>query len=462
MLAAEVEIVENGTTSHQIIENYNDTKDFESIRNYIKNCIDDMQRNFLKLGYLFDFVKTNKYYVQLEYESFEDFVLGEYGFTRQTANRFIAIFHRFAKPIEVNKKIDIYAVSLKDDFKDYNVSQLIELVNVPEEEISKFKPSMKVKDIRENKAAIKAKNELDSQLDNSNPRSAFSRLINDLCNSTSYKYPGCKEPVVLNLASIKNNDSYSYNYKEFVLVASLDILKMKIKASVSSKGDIHFEEPFYMNIALEEYIDCTTPKIKKEFTTKLNEELVDYYESLEEKNKAAEEKAKQKMLEAKVLDNYLPLSMLNIFLKDPDYKSVFYKFYNLDSINLIVKHILSFIPNGSFIIDSKKQVLNIKDGFLFNKLNFDGLTIDNVCYCMHFNFYLNSWSDSIDVKLTYKNKDMGNYPVNYKLLLGYVLLYSNKFTFYEIVGILALEKIPKEKLCEEHINYLEENELFSE
>lgn len=454
------EIVENGTTSHQILENYNDTKNFESIRNYIKNCIEDMQRNFLKLGYLFDFVKTNKYYVQLEYESFEDFVLGEYGFTRQTANRFIAIFHRFAKPIEVNKKIDIYAVSLKDDFKDYNVSQLIELVNVPEEEINKFKPSMKVKDIRENKAAIKAKNELDSQLDSSNPRSAFSRLINDLCNSTSYKYPGRKEPVVLSLASIKHNDSYSYNYKEFVLVASLDIFKMKIKASLSSKGDIHFEDPFYMVINLEEYLDGTTPKVKKEFTTKLNEELSDYYESLEEKNKAAEEKAKQKMLEAKVLDNYLPLSMLNIFLKDPDYKSVFYKFYNLDSINLIVKHILKFLPNGSFIIDSKKQVLSIKEGSLFNKLNFDGLTIDNVCYCIHFSFGLTSFSDSIVVDLSYENKDIGTYYINYKTVLAYVLLYFDNFTFYEILGILALEKVPKDKLATDHISYLEENEIF--
>ena len=193
-------------TSVHLIEDYKASCEFNDIRNQIDKCINTVRDNYLKLGKLFDYVVKKEYYKQLDYKSFEEFIEGEYCFSRNTANKFIAIYRKFAN-ISDDDSFNTYYIELKPEYKDYNMSQLVELVAVPEDKIKEFKPTMSVKAIRENKAYLKAKEQLENELDPAYPRGALVRLINDLCNSTSYKYPGKKEPVELKLASTRKAEN---------------------------------------------------------------------------------------------------------------------------------------------------------------------------------------------------------------------------------------------------------------
>ena len=127
-------------TSAYLIENYKASCEFNNIRNQINNCINAVKENYLKLGKLFDYVIKKQYYNQLDYKSFEEFIEGEYGFSIRTANNFIAIYRKFAK-LEDDSFNTCY-IELKPEYKDYNMSQLVELVAVPEDKIKEFKPTM--------------------------------------------------------------------------------------------------------------------------------------------------------------------------------------------------------------------------------------------------------------------------------------------------------------------------------
>lgn len=265
-----------------LIEDYKESCVFNNIRNQINKCINDVKDNYLKLGKLFDYVIKKQYYKQLDYKSFEEFIEGEYGFSRRTANNLIAIYRKFAK-LEDDSFNTCY-IELKPEYKDYNMSQLVELVAVPEDKIKEFKPTMTRQQIRENKAYLKAKEQLENELDPAYPRGALVRLINDLCNSTSYKYPGKKEPVELKLASTKKVEN-SYCYMEIDFNATLEKFKMSIEAYVYTEGNIRISSPFYMDVDFKDYADGLIPSKKKEFTSKLNDEIKKYQNELEEENK---------------------------------------------------------------------------------------------------------------------------------------------------------------------------------
>lgn len=100
-----------------LIEDYKESCVFNNIRNQINKCINDVKDNYLKLGKLFDYVIKKQYYKQLDYKSFEEFIEGEYGFSRRTANNLIAIYRKFAK-LEDDSFNTCY-IELKPEYKDY-------------------------------------------------------------------------------------------------------------------------------------------------------------------------------------------------------------------------------------------------------------------------------------------------------------------------------------------------------
>lgn len=441
-------------TSAYLIENYKASCEFNNIRNQINNCINAVKENYLKLGKLFDYVIKKQYYNQLDYKSFEEFIEGEYGFSIRTANNFIAIYRKFAK-LEDDSFNTCY-IELKPEYKDYNMSQLVELVAVPEDKIKEFKPTMSVKTIRENKVYLKAKEQLENELDPAYPRGALVKLINDLCNSTSYKYPGKKEPVELKLASTRKMDD-SYFYMKIDFNATLEKFKMSIEAYVYNEGNIRITSPFYMNVDFKNYADGLIPSKKKEFTSKLNDEIKEYQNELEEENKKAFEKERLKRLKHELATSRFSLSDLDTFY---DKYNEVVDLLSFEKLIYVIKGIYKFCPTAKFKFNSGTIEFDEKDGCLLDTLDFDGLFIKNVSYQIRFEFDV-GYNPAVTARVYKKNNNNEYAEIGQHRWFGFSMFnlylhYKDKYPLATILGIEALSHVPEEKLISEHRQYFEE------
>lgn len=456
----DAEVVLNDVpTSVHLIEDYKASCEFNDIRNQIDKCINTVRDNYLKLGKLFDYVIKKQYYNQLDYKSFEEFIEGEYGFSRNTANKFIAIYRKFAN-ISDDDSFNTYYIELKPEYKDYNMSQLVELVAVPEDKIKEFKPTMSVKAIRENKAYLKAKEQLENELDPAYPRGALVKLINDLCNSTSYKYPGKKEPVELKLASTKKLESSCY-YMKIDFNATLEKFKMSIEAYVYLAGNIRISSPFYMDVDFKDYADGLIPSKKKEFTSKLNDEIKEYQNELEEENKKAFEKEKLKRLKQELATSRFSLSDLDTFY---DKYNEVVNLSSFEELIYVIKGIYKFCPTAKFKFNSGTIEFDEKDGCLLDTLDFDGLCIKNISYQIRFEFDV-GYSPAVTVRVYKKNNnneyaEIGQYRWFGFSIFNLYLHYKDKYPLATILGIEALSHVPEEELISEHRQYFEEKRNY--
>lgn len=446
-------------TSVNLIENYKASCKFNDIRNQINKCINEVKDNYLKLGMLFDYVVKKEYYKQLDYKSFEEFVKGEYNFSFNTANKFIAIYRKFANASD-DDSFNTYYIELKPEYKDYNMSQLVELVAVSEDKIKEFKPTMSVKAIRENKAYLKAKEQLENELDPAYPRGALVRLINDLCNSISYKYPGKKEPVELKLASTKKVEN-SYCYMEIDFNATLEKFKMSIEAYVYTEGNIRISSPFYMDVDFKDYADGLIPSKKKEFTSKLNDEIKKYQNELEEENKKAFEKERLKRLKQELATSRFSLSDLDTFY---DKYNEVVNLYSFEKLIYVIKGIYKFCPTAKFKFNSGTIEFDEKDGCLLDTLDFDGLFIKNVSYQIRFEFDV-GYNPAVTAIVYKKNNnneyaEIGQYRWFGFSMFNLYLHYKDKYPLSKILGIEALSYVPEEELISEHRQYFEENRNY--
>lgn len=441
-----------------LIEDYKESCVFNNIRNQINKCINDVKDNYLKLGKLFDYVIKKQYYKQLDYKSFEEFIEGEYGFSRRTANNLIAIYRKFAK-LEDDSFNTCY-IELKPEYKDYNMSQLVELVAVPEDKIKEFKPTMTRQQIRENKAYLKAKEQLENELDPAYPRGALVKLINDLCNSTSYKYPGKKEPVELKLAFTKKVES-SYYYMKINFNAILEKFKMSIEAYVYIEGNFRISSPFYMNVDFKDYADGLIPSKKKEFTSKLNDEIKEYQNELEEENKKAFEKERLKRLKQELATSRFSLSDLDAFY---DKYNEVVNLSSFEELIYVIKGIYKFCPTAKFKFNSGTIEFDEKDGCLLDTLDFDGLFIKNISYQIRFEFDV-GYSPAVTARVYKKNNNNEYAEIGQHRWFGFSMFnlylhYKDKYPLVTILGIEALSHVPEEELISEHRQYFEENKNY--
>lgn len=441
-----------------LIENYKASCEFNNIRNQINNCINAVKENYLKLGKLFDYVIKKQYYKQLDYKSFEEFIEGEYGFSFRTANNFIAIYRKFAK--SKDDSFNTCYIELKPEYKDYNMSQLVELVSVSEDKIKEFKPTMTRQQIRENKVYLKAKEQLENELDPAYPRGALVKLINDLCNSTSYKYPGKKEPVELKLASTRKMDD-SYFYMKIVFNATLEKFKMSIETYVYTEGNIRITSPFYMEVDFKDYADGLIPSKKKEFTSKLNDEIKEYQNELEEENKKAFEKERLKRLKHELATSRFSLSDLDTFYDK--YNGVV-NLLSFEELIYVIKGIYKFCQTAKFKFNSGTIEFDEKDGCLLDTLDFDGLFIKNVSYQIRFEFDV-GYNSAVTARVYKRNNnneyaEIGQYRWFGFSMFNLYLHYKDKYPLAKILGIEALSHVPEEELISEHRQYFEENKNY--
>lgn len=122
---------------------------FVSICQAIDKNIGRINESFFSIAYLLHELKTFSWSNFSRYRclDFYDFSKSRFGFGVTTTKNFLAIYDKFMIADGMNTPM------LKEEFKDYGYSQLVELVPV-ESHLDEFSPSMTVKEIRKKKKEL--------------------------------------------------------------------------------------------------------------------------------------------------------------------------------------------------------------------------------------------------------------------------------------------------------------------
>lgn len=193
---------------------YNDGKQANNLHNSIKSSLDDVSKKFLVLGYYFNRMNEYKAYESFGYSSIYDYGKECFNLGQTTIKNFIALFNKFGK-------IDSYSgdcychIELKDEYKDYSYSQLVELVSVPEDQIKSYSPALTVSEIRQNKKLDEYQKNVVSDLEKI--RSTVCEELNkELLN---YSFKGQR-----NLKFIRSKD-FKIDYKTLSIVGYFKIVE---------------------------------------------------------------------------------------------------------------------------------------------------------------------------------------------------------------------------------------------
>lgn len=118
---------------------------------YIRKDINDIKNNYVKLGFHLAECQNLKYYECFGYSNFYDYVLANFGLDKSATSRCVNVFNRFSA-VQNNS----HKMFLDDKWKDYNYSQLSEMLPLDDDAIKAITPDMTVKQIREVKKQTKA------------------------------------------------------------------------------------------------------------------------------------------------------------------------------------------------------------------------------------------------------------------------------------------------------------------
>lgn len=110
------------------------------VKNLLSANIKTMSRSFIAAGYYMKYIRDRELFRDGGYNSIWEFAEDQYGIKKSAAHRWMRINDKFSKG--GNSPI------LDDKYKDFNKSQLQEMLYLTDEQIKEAKPEMKAKDIR--------------------------------------------------------------------------------------------------------------------------------------------------------------------------------------------------------------------------------------------------------------------------------------------------------------------------
>ncbi len=145
------------------MENFNlsSFKTYKSVIEDIKEYSQEAVLNFLQIGRLFKRVKEEKLYEIEDYSSVYEFALNKFGYRETSVKNFISVFDKYAD----SEDLDYDYFDIKEEYKNYSFTSLVELLPVPEEEIrEKYSPEMSVKEIRQTKVISQLTDQLQEKV----------------------------------------------------------------------------------------------------------------------------------------------------------------------------------------------------------------------------------------------------------------------------------------------------------
>lgn len=117
----------------------------------IKQAMYDAAKQFVYIGFLLREVRDYGYYEEGGYANVYQYAEFELGLKRTSTKNFIAIAEQFGtrKDSYHGKLIETQTMSLQPAYKDFNYSQLVELLGMSEPQRAKATPDMTIKQLRE-------------------------------------------------------------------------------------------------------------------------------------------------------------------------------------------------------------------------------------------------------------------------------------------------------------------------
>lgn len=419
----EAEVVEEVKTAPESIDlnNYVLLKDnynqISATVNAIRGLLHDTVNNYLKIGYLLSSL-TDDNLKELGCDSIYDFSKENFDLGVTSTKNFINVYKKFGvisnDDINYSPNYMMHFISLKEEFKDYSMSQLVELLPVDDDEIEKFTPDMTCKDIR----ALKKLGQL-TDFENyfyEKVKKAFLEIWGKVYQSLNFE---TKNKIDDMKFILDGNGSYSFNIpclgKNIVL---------KIQSFIKSNDfSIYVESPrisypivyktFYCKFN-EDYLSCVDDIIKF-----INNDCYKYIEKniTTSKNSAGSPASILSSMIEKRISNYIGRNMDFTEFITGD----FYEFYKYARDN-----------NLDNFIEKQDKLCNYRyiPHFLFKQM-FELIQFD------YYDFKLR--------KVLFDNSPNGNNP-NYTLELvisGYYGIYFKLYwddSYYETFRLEDLDK----------------------
>jgi len=349
-----------------IYDEYNQNVLFEDLMSKLKKELNNVGESFLNIGYYLSELNKADTYKNLGYRNFNDFCQNEFGLSRAYVYRFIQVYERFGE-------WDSSQAKLKEEYKEYNKSQLVELVSVPEEDFEYYEPDMSKNEIRTNKRLLELTKEINDGLNINNSYNALKEFIEYLgkleLDVDDYKFK-------ISFDKIKSQNKTSWDdtkYVEFTfeLVIHTDTLTIpdikflvKFDSNIDSysKLDFSYIEPknkwpynlprIYLNELFKGEFDANK---KGEFTKGLKKEIQERINDVKELKSKTDEKARKEQLKRDLYNSSFDLDtyMKYVSKEDPHREELGYYFNDPIVYLKQIQKILPGIP-GKFIFVNRK------------------------------------------------------------------------------------------------------------
>lgn len=301
--------------------------------NTIRGLLSDTVDNYLKIGYLLNSI-TDEKLKELGCDSIYEFSKANFNLGITSTKNFINVYKKFGEKtsnIDCLPSSQVHFIRLKNEFKDFSMSQLVELLPVSDENFDKFSPDMTCKDIR---ALKKASQLTDFESDfYEKVKKAFFEIWNKVYQSLNFE--------TINKINDENFILDGYGSFTFNIPCLGEYIIFEINSDVKTGKFSIYIEPN----------NCSFSNVYKSFSFKLDEDYLarvnniikfinnDCYEYLE-KNISSKNKVKSpddvlsKMIEKKI-DKYIGTMMRLSDFEDGD----FYDFYEYAKKNSITSYI---------------------------------------------------------------------------------------------------------------------------
>ena len=114
---------------------------YQEAKDILREKLDYMKKNFIAAGYYMKYIRDRELFREDGYESIWEFAEDNYGIKKSTASRWMAMNDKFSQG--GNSPV------LAEEFRDFEKSQLQEMLYLDDKQIETVTPDMTVKEIRE-------------------------------------------------------------------------------------------------------------------------------------------------------------------------------------------------------------------------------------------------------------------------------------------------------------------------
>lgn len=209
---------------------------FEKVTEEIRSKLESTSKSFIEIGYLLKKIKESEMYKVAECNSIYEYAKMYFGLGETTTKNFINCFEKYGKVIH-EYSFDVFEIEIKDEYTNYNYSQLVELLSVPEDEIEEFDFNLSVREIKE----LKAKKNINIEVNNylEKLKTFAIEELNKLMNvKFSEKFEDDNlEYSVVSYKIKKTSSKYSAYYVDVVLIANVlfkcDDFKINVQINFS-------------------------------------------------------------------------------------------------------------------------------------------------------------------------------------------------------------------------------------